>query len=426
MTLTIPGFKSALSKAHPVVVPVLAAIAAFCTYSCMYAFRKPFTAGTFEGITYFGVSYKVLLVISQLLGYTLSKFAGIKVVAEMKGHMRALAIILLIITSWLALFLFAIVPHPYNILLLFINGIPLGMVWGLVFAYLEGRRSTEFMGSVLAISFIFASGFVKSAGKMLMGTYGINEFWMPFATGALFVIPMLFFVFLLEQIPAPTQQDIDLRTERKPMTASERKDFIVTYLPGLAALVIAYVMLTVIRDFRDNFMADVWTELNVTGASVFTTTETWISVSILIVMSALAIFKSNHKALMVNHYIIITGFALAGISTYLFTKGMVSPIVWMTLNGMGLYMGYVPFNALFFERLIAAARKPANVGFLIYMADSFGYLGSVGINLFKEFGEKTTTYHQFLVNALYAVSFMGCVLMGISLIYFQQKIEKHA
>jgi hypothetical protein len=426
LKLTVPAFKTALGKSHPIVISLFAAIAAFCTYSCMYAFRKPFTAGTFEGIEYWGVSYKVILVISQLLGYTLSKFAGIKIIAEMKGSKRAISIIGLILTSWVALLLFAVVPHPYNIVFLFVNGIPLGMVWGLVFAYLEGRRTTEFMGSVLAVSFIFASGFVKSVGKTLMSDYGISEFWMPFATGAIFVLPMLLFVFLLEQIPDPSQQDVDLRTERKPMTGEERRDFVKTYLLGLVALVVAYVMLTVIRDFRDNFMADVWKELKVDGAAVFTQTETWISLGILLIMSLLAIFKSNHKALMVNHYIIIAGFVLAGVSTYAYVHQMISPVVWMTLNGMGLYMGYVPFNALFFERLIAAARKPANVGFLIYIADSFGYLGSIGINLYKEFGDKNITYHQFLINALYIISFLGIALMGISLIYFNRKIEKHA
>ena len=42
-----------------------AAVAAFCTYFCMYAFRKPFTAGTFEGDEVFGLGLKTVLVISQ-------------------------------------------------------------------------------------------------------------------------------------------------------------------------------------------------------------------------------------------------------------------------------------------------------------------------------------------------------------------------
>jgi len=97
------------------------------------------------------------------------------------------------------------------------------MVWGLVFSYIEGRRTTEFMGSVLAISFIFSSGFVKSIGKWLMNDMHVDQFWMPVATGAIFVIPLLFFVFLLEQIPAPSQDDIEHRTERLPMTAKSAK-----------------------------------------------------------------------------------------------------------------------------------------------------------------------------------------------------------
>ena len=60
----------------------IAAIAAFCTYFCMYAFRKPFTVGTYEGLSLAGVDYKIVLVIAQVAGYTLSKFIGIRVVSE--------------------------------------------------------------------------------------------------------------------------------------------------------------------------------------------------------------------------------------------------------------------------------------------------------------------------------------------------------
>ena len=57
-------------------------VAAFGTYFCMYAFRKPFTAAEFAGYEWGGLGYKTLLVTAQVLGYTLSKFIGIKVIAE--------------------------------------------------------------------------------------------------------------------------------------------------------------------------------------------------------------------------------------------------------------------------------------------------------------------------------------------------------
>ena len=64
--------------------------------------------------------------------------------------------------SWL---FFAIVPPPYNIVFLFTNGFPLGLVWGMIFGYMEGRRYTEVLGAGLSVSFIFSAGLAKSAGK---------------------------------------------------------------------------------------------------------------------------------------------------------------------------------------------------------------------------------------------------------------------
>ena len=70
MNFTIPSFQKRLEISNPIFVSILAALAAFSTYSCMYAFRKPFTAATFDGLSYAGVQLKILLVISQLIGYT--------------------------------------------------------------------------------------------------------------------------------------------------------------------------------------------------------------------------------------------------------------------------------------------------------------------------------------------------------------------
>ena len=97
------------SNAHPRRL-IVAAAAAFCTYFCMYAFRRPFTAGTFEGRELFGVGLKSVLVISQLMGYMFSKFIGIKVVSEMQRRYRAAAIIGMILFAEIALVGFGVVP----------------------------------------------------------------------------------------------------------------------------------------------------------------------------------------------------------------------------------------------------------------------------------------------------------------------------
>jgi hypothetical protein len=208
------------------------------------------------------------------------------------------------------------------------------------------------------------------------------------------------------------------------MTQKERKEFVMQFLPGIVVLVLAYVLLTVIRDFRDNFLADIWKELGFDNAAIFTTTEVPVSIAILMCMSFLMFVKSNARALQINHYMVIAGFIITGLSTYAFSLHFISPYYWIVLNGLGLYLGYIPFNVVFFERLIAAVRRPANVGFLIYIADSFGYLGSIGVLLFKNFGRAEMSYSNFFISALYLTSGAGIVLTTFSLLYFNRKIEK--
>ncbi|WP_367891376.1 DUF5690 family protein [Flavobacterium pectinovorum] len=170
-----------------------ASLASFGVYFCMYAFRKPFTVATFEGLEVFHIDYKILLIIAQVIGYVISKFIGIKIISELKANQRIFYLLGLIAIAEIALVLFAIVPKPYNIIFMFINGVPLGMIWGIVFSYLEGRKFTEILGVALSTSFIVSSGVVKSAGFFVMESLHFSEFWMPAITGLLFVGPLLFF-----------------------------------------------------------------------------------------------------------------------------------------------------------------------------------------------------------------------------------------
>jgi hypothetical protein len=399
-------------------VSVFAAISSFGAYTCMYAFRKGFSAGTFTGQQYFHIDYKVWLVIAQIIGYTMSKFYGIKFISELKPGQRAKNILLLIGIAWLALWCFAYVPAPYNIIFLFINGFPLGLIWGLVFAYLEGRKSTEFMAAVLSISLIFASGFVKTVARTLMSSFHISEYQMPFLTGALFIIPLLLFVFCLELMPPPTAEDIKLRTRRLPMDAAERKDFLVRFLPGIILTLIIYVLLTIMRDVRDNFEVEIWASLGVKNNSIFTQIDSIISVIVLIAMSLLILVKKNLKAFSIIHYMIIGGCVMIGAGTILYGLKLIDPMTWMTLAGLGLYFGYVPYNAVFFERMLASYHFKGNVGFLIYVADSIGYLGSVSVLLVKEFGRPNISWGSFFQQGVMTVAVVGGICAVLSLIYF--------
>ena len=403
-------------------IAVFAAICSFCVYFSMYAFRKPFTTAGFEDEYFLHIDYKVWLVTAQVIGYMLSKFYGIKYISSINKEKRAGAIVKLILISWLALLLFALTPSPYNIIFLFVNGFPLGMVWGLVFSFVEGRRQTEFMGSILAVSFIFSSGVVKSVGKFLLLNWHVSEMWMPFFTGALFVFPMLLFTWLLNHLPPPSDADIALRSVRKPMTPEERKSFLSNFLPGIILIISTYVLLTILRDFRDNFANELWVELGFKDqASIFTETEIPVSLIVLLSMSILVMVKDNIKAFMINHYIILAGYVLALASTLLFQTHYINAVFWMIMIGIGLYLSYVPFNALYFERMIASYKIKGNVGFIMYVADAFGYLGTVVVLFIKQFFGLQVSWTTFFVNAVLSICTFGIVGTIIAAVYFRNK-----
>lgn len=386
----------------------------------MYAFRKPFSAATYH---VGDVDFKVILVISQSLGYMISKFSGIKIISEMKERGRGGAILVLISIAAVALLLFAITPYPYSAIFMFINGLPLGMIWGLVFGYIEGRRVTEFIGSMMCVSFIFSSGFVKQIGANLMHNYGVSEYWMPFATGMIFFVPLLICVFLLEQIPAPDAEDIATRAVRPPMTRADRAVLVKKFLPGLVALVITYALLSIVRDLRDLFIANIWKENHFDKVKdIFTSTENIISLVVLVVIGMMILIKDNFKAFMFNHFMVAIGFLMAGLASYFFWVGTINAYYWMLFAGLGLYLAYVPFNALFFERLIATFRYTANVGFLMYISDSFGYMGSLSVLLFKEFGmDKSAQWSPFMATLIMGSSILGIIGIACSFIYFNRK-----
>ena len=402
-------------------------IAAFAVYFCMYAFRKPWAVLKFEDLYLWGYSYKVILVISQVIGYALSKFFGIKFISELKSSGRGWYILLFIGLAELALLGFALTPAPYNFVFLFLNGLPLGLIWGLVFSYLEGRRITEILSVILCSSFILSSGAVKSVGSWLLHQWNVPELWMPFTTGLLFILPLLIFVWLLERFPPPTIADEQSRSKREPMTAEERREAFMLLAPGLVMLVLVYMMVTAFRDFRDNFAVEIWDTLGYQGNSaVFTQSEIPIMVVVLFLLGAFSLFKDNGIAFRWMSYAVLVGLLMVGGSNWAFTNGVIqSPMMWMILVGMGLYIAYIPFNGMLFDRLIALFRFKGNAGYLIYIADAFGYLGSILILVYKEFFQQELSVYKFFLQSGYVLSATGIVVILFSNWYFRRKRKQN-
>jgi hypothetical protein len=422
--MTPPGHRVLsqwLSRAPAWAFSAYATFAAFAVYFCMYAFRKPFAVGTYAGSFDLGIAVldrKTVFVIAQVVGYAASKFLGIKIISEMPAQRRALALVACIAVAELALVLFAVAPPQLAVICLVANGLPLGMVWGLVFGFLEGRKVSDLLGAGLCASFIVASGFVKTAGKWLLDS-GVSEPWMPAATGALFLLPLIGFTYLLAALPPPTRDDEAERVKRAPMDAAARRAFFWRFAAGLVPLVAAYVALTALRDVRDNFAREIWDALGFgKEPAIMTTAEIPVAFVSLVAVAAMMGIRNSRMALLALHGMMLAGAALIAGSTLLFRAGALSPAMWMISVGIGLYVGYVPFNCVLFDRLVAAVGQVATAGFLIYVADAMGYIGSVALLLYRSLGSARLSWVDFFQRMSLVTAAVCAVLFVVSARYF--------
>ena len=356
-------------------------VAAFITYFSMYAFRKPFTVAKYDDLVFWGVGYKVILLFSQIGGYAISKFIGIKVISEMTPSRRAISILVLVGIAHLALLPYAVSPYWLKPVFLFCNGLPLGMVFGCVFAFLEGRRVTEVLAAGLCASFIMASGSVKSVGSALMTYYEVSQFWMPFLTGALFWPTLLLGVWMLEQIPKPTEEDMKSRFKRSPINAEERQSFFSKYRTGLIVLVLIVVMMTLFRSVRDDYAAEIWGGFGLKKPEVFAQSETIVAVVVLALSALVVLIRGNYRAFQIGMGIVAASFAGASFLTAMNwnrTSWAESSAFWfMVFLGISLYTPYVLFHTTIFERMLATVRQKANIGYLLYLGDCAGYMSTV-------------------------------------------------
>lgn len=376
------SLKQRLDSSPLYVLAIYASVFIFLLYTCAYAYRKPFTAGLYAGETIWGFDVKIFYVLSEIMGYALSKFIGVKVLPGMKAKQRPFYIIGLLGFSEIALLGFAVFPVPLKIASIFFSGLPLGMIWGIIFSYIEGRRISEVLNVGLSVALIISSGLVKTLGQVVLDHFLVSEYWMPFVTGCLCFPFMLFCVWMLDQIPAPSKLDVAARTERASMNKSERKEFLSRFFWGIVTLIIFYASLTIFRELRDSFAADLWNELGVKRAFVFTQTEIPIAFLVLICMFLLVFVRDNRLAINIIYVVAVVGSIIMITTTWFYLQGWISPLWWMILSGLGMYLGYIPFTYLI-ERLIASLKVVSTAIFVIYLADSFGYLGTTGVFLAK-------------------------------------------
>lgn len=398
--------------AKPWFLAVWCMLAAFGTYACMYGFRKPFTAGAFPA-EYGGATLKAWLITAQVLGYTISKLVGIRLIAEMTRARRLRVLLTLIAGAELAWLLLALAPPVLGPVFLLLNGLCLGLVFGLVLGFVEGRRMTELFVAGLCASFILADGFTKSVGAWLLQR-GLEEHWMPATAGALFALPLLLGAWMLSCIPAPSTRDVAERHERVPLTRAERLSLLRRHGLGLGGVFLAYLAITILRSVRADYAPELWRALEVEARpELFTRSELLVALAVAAVSASLALIRDHRRALAAA-----LGFSAVALAIGLGAAAALRArhphaFGWMVWLGFGLYTPYVLVHTSIFERWIAHTRERANVGFLMYVADTLGYAGYAAMMIAGGWLRSGSDFLGFFV-AL-ALSMLGLALLGLLL-----------
>ena len=415
------NIKQRLESSSIYTLAIYATIVIFLLYTCCYAFRKPFTVGLYEGESLWGIDLKIFYVFSEIIGYALSKIVGTYILPSMKKHQRVYYVIGLLSFSELAWLGFGCLPVELKVFSVFFSGLPLGMIWGIVFSFIEGRRISEVLNCGLSVATIVASGLVKTLGQSIGNTFQIGEYWIPFATGAAIFPIMLICCYLLNQIPEPSDIDKQRRSERLPMNHKEKKAFFKQFLGGICLLLLLYGSLTVFRELRDSFAADVWKEFHIDDPLIFTRTEYPIAFVVLALMFSNVFIRNNRKALNSIYLISIIGGVVMIASTASFVYGYLTPVWWMIISGLGLYMAYIPFTYMI-ERLFASLEITATTVFLIYLADSSGYLGTVSVFIFKNFTSLQISWTHMLIYTSIFTAIITIVTIIGTYFYFKKRL----
>lgn len=357
--------------------------AALLSYSLVYALRKPFTAAEFNGLTVCGMDYKIAVTVVQILGYLLAKFAGIKVISELRREARLGFILFSVGIAEMALVFFAVLPVPWNVLAMFFNGLALGCMWGVIFSFIEGRRVTDLLASLLG--------------------------------------------YCLHCLPAPTEEDVLQKSERCTLDGKQRWALFRNYMPFLVMLLVANLMLVVVRDIKEDFLVKIF-DVKGNGYSswIFAQLDSVVTLIILTIFGLMIFVRDNFRALLVLLGLVMAGMVTMAYVSIRYEELQLDPLLWLFIQSLCLYIGFLTFQTIFFDRFIACFRIRGNVGFFIVLIDFIGYSGTVVVLTVKEFFSPEIEWLPFYNRLAGFVGIACCLLFSGAFVYLLRRHRREA
>jgi hypothetical protein len=229
---------------------------------------------------------------------------------------------------------------------------------------------------------------------------------------------------MLARIPPPTVADVAARASRTTMNRSQRWSLVRRYAVGLALLVTMYLLVTVLRSFRADFATELWHGLGAPAQpATFSQSEICVALGVLIVNGCAALVRDNQRAFFLSLGTCGAGFCLLAAALVGHRSGLVDGFSFMVLIGLGLYLPYVAIHTTVFERLLAMTRDRGNIGFLMYLADAFGY---VAVMLLRNAMTPAADMVDFFTAACWGAAVVSAFCLVGSGVYFGSRRARPA
>ena len=181
--------------------------------------------------------------------------------------------------------------------------------------------------------------------------------------------------------------------------------------------------MTLLRSVRADFAVELWSGLGYHQTpALFTQSELLVSFGVIVIIGMAVVIGNHYKAFHFSLLISFIGFAILLCTVAGLNYGL-GKFTFMVLIGLGVYMPYVAVHAIVFERLIAVTKERANVGFLMYIVDSVGYTGYIGLMLLHYFTPAGSSILSIFIAMCIYLGLAGLLSIVFCYVYFKFKLE---
>eukprot|EP00546_Thalassionema_frauenfeldii_P015240 CAMPEP_0178918794 /NCGR_PEP_ID=MMETSP0786-20121207/14033_1 /TAXON_ID=186022 /ORGANISM="Thalassionema frauenfeldii, Strain CCMP 1798" /LENGTH=491 /DNA_ID=CAMNT_0020592561 /DNA_START=61 /DNA_END=1536 /DNA_ORIENTATION=- len=400
------------------------------SYFGCYVMKYPLFVVDYKDEKLFGIGIKDGLSYAFTLGFFVGKFPSYTYVPSIERDQRFKA--LLILFGATAVFMTGFLPLPTSTFTavvkttaVFIGSLFATAIFGAEMLYMEGRSNGDILIAAINCVVTFGSSICRAIGESLIEA-GIPGRWMPLSFVMFYSPVVITTLFCLDAIPNPSEADIQAMGERTVMTSSQKTAFLQRHGLGLAPLLIGYAFSMGFRFLRDFFALEIYRDFLQREPAPFDyLLADWVggfvAVIIIVGMSRVA---NNAMALMLLHGMIVGAAVIMGFGAILFTKGMISPRLFIILVGISVSLSMTPFSGSLFDRVIACTRTKGTAIFLIFLGDACGYVGIFLCLFYKTAHSGDTSYSELFLNGCYG--FTGIILITglLSAIYWYTVSKK--